>query len=170
MTEPLIDDLLNFARINVNKDECDHFNINSIVDMALSELNYIMTNKKINLQINKNFPNIFCHKNLMIRVYSNLLSNAIKYSKKNNIVNISIGYHDDEIFHKFYISDDGIGIPSSKRNKLFKLFSRLNESVNVKGNGLGLAITKRIIEGHGGEIWVESTYRKGTTFYFTIPR
>ena len=79
-----------------------------------------------------------------------------------------MGYEGDEIFHKFYVKDNGKGIPSNKTDKLFKLFSRLHENEHIKGSGLGLAITKRIINGHGGEIWVESAKNKGATFYFTL--
>ena len=168
--EALINDLLVFARININFDECELLNIGDIIKDAILEIKCMTDGQDVDITVQDNLPVVFCHKNLLIRVFTNLLSNAIKYSNKKNEKSIKIGYYGDEIFHKFFVKDNGIGIPADQRDKLFKLFSRLPNSNNVKGSGLGLAISKRIIDGHGGEIWVESSKGKGAIFYFTLPR
>jgi len=168
--ETLIDDLLVFARININFDECELLNIGDIIENAILEIKYMTNGQDVNITVRDNLPAVYCHKNLLIRVFTNLLSNAVKYSKNKNEKSIEIGYSGDEIFHKFFVKDNGIGIPADQRDKLFKLFSRLQNSNKVKGSGLGLAISKRIIDGHGGEIWVESSKGKGAIFYFTLPR
>ena len=92
------------------------------------------------------------------------------YSKNKIIARISIGCSDDELFYKFFIKDNGIGFRAQDRNRVFVLFNRLRNKRNVSGSGVGLAIVKKIIVGHGGEIWVESRMHRGSTFYFTLPK
>lgn len=168
--EKLINDLLKFVQININEDECETVDTKDIISEAVLEIQYMIKDKDMEIIIYDNLPEIVCYRVLLICVFTNLLSNAIKYSKKDKKLIIEIGYHSDEIFHKFFVKDNGLGIPSTKKDKLFKLFSRLHSSREIQGSGLGLAITKRIIEGHGGEIWVESAQGKGATFFFTLPR
>ena len=145
-------------------------NIKQIIDKALIDLRYLTDENGVRIQLQNDFPTILCNEKLMLRVFTNLLNNAIKYSRKNGEKHIEIGYQNDEIFHKLYIKDNGIGIPKTKQDQLFKLFSRIHTDSKIAGSGLGLAITKRIINQHGGEIWVESAKGKGTVFYFTLPR
>jgi signal transduction histidine kinase len=111
-----------------------------------------------------------CDKDAMILVFINLISNAIKYSRIRTSSRIAIGCFDDEFFYKFYIKDNGIGFRAKDRGRVFLLFSRLRNKRNVSGTGVGLAIVKKIVIGHGGEIWVESRMNQGSTFYFTLPK
>ncbi len=168
--ENLIEELLDFAKINLKSDDFETINIKKIIDNALIDLRYLSDENGIQIHLQNDFPTVQCNEKLMLRVFTNLLSNAIKYSRKNGEKHIDIGYKNDEIFHKFYIKDNGIGIPRMKQDQLFKLFSRVHSDSKIAGSGLGLAITKRIINQHGGEIWVESAKGKGTVFYFTLPR
>lgn len=167
--EDLIEELLDFARINLKSDDLETIHIKKIIDKALVDLRYLTDENGIQIHVQADFPVVQCNEKLMLRVFTNLLSNAIKYSRQNGEKYIEIGYQNDEIFNKFYIKDNGIGIPKMKQDQLFKLFSRIHSNSNVTGSGLGLAITKRIINQHGGEIWVESAKGKGTIFYFTLP-
>jgi len=168
--DQLIDNLLDYTRIDVDVEECEEVEVIELVKEALEELNFLIQQNHYNISIDSNLPAIFCKRNLMLRVFTNLLNNAIKYSKNNELPEIEIGYIPNEIFDKFYVKDNGVGIAHSDKDKIFQIFGRLNNKKNAKGNGLGLIITKRIIEKHGGEIWVESARGKGSTFFFTVPR
>lgn len=104
----------------------------------------------------------------LIQILNNLISNAIKYSDKGEIL---IGYTLDKAFVKFFVSDEGDGIFPGLKDKIFDRFFRIPHSDKIaKGSGLGLSITKAIVEEMGGKIWFESEPDKGTCFYFTIPR
>jgi signal transduction histidine kinase len=168
--DQLIDNLLDYTRIDVTIEECEEVEVAELINEALDELNFVLQKNNYELTIDPNLSTIFCKRSLMLRVFTNLLSNAIKYSKNNELPEIEIGYQPDEIFHKFYVKDNGIGIAHSDKEKIFQIFGRLNNKKDAKGSGLGLIISKRIIEKHGGEIWVESVRGKGSTFFFTLPR
>jgi len=168
--EQMIDNLLDYNRIEVTLEECEEVDCRELIYEALDELNFLLQQSQYELIIASNLPTIFCKRNLMVRVFTNLLSNAIKYAKNNEPARIEIGYAPDEIFHKFYVKDNGVGIDSADKEKIFQIFGRLNNKKEAKGNGLGLIISKRIIEKHGGEIWVQSVRGKGSTFYFTLPK
>jgi len=168
--EQLVDNLLDYTRIDVDIDECEEVEITELLKEAIEELNFLIQQNNYEIDISLNLPTVFCKRSLMLRVFTNLLSNAIKYSKNTELPKIEVGYIPDEIFHKFYIRDNGIGIAHGDQDKIFQIFGRLNNKKGAKGSGLGLVITKRIIEKHGGEIWLESARGKGSTFFFTLPR
>ena len=107
---------------------------------------------------------------MIVLVFSNLIGNAIKYSHEKRGGQIEIGYSDEEIFHKFFVRDNGIGFKAADGKKVFGPFSRLLDKSNVSGTGLGLSIVKQAVESHGGEVWVDSKKYKGATFYFTLPK
>ncbi|MBI3088996.1 MAG: ATP-binding protein, partial [Candidatus Colwellbacteria bacterium] len=102
---------------------------------------------------------------------SNLLDNAIKYNVKNGTVTVKIERLTDKPYLQVSIKDNGIGIPPEEAPKLFTKFFRSENAARIEteGSGLGLYITKNIIERHGGAIWAESILGRGTTFYFTLP-
>ena len=95
-----------------------------------------------------------------------------KFSSKNNKENpkIEIGYIEEDEFHKFYVKDNGIGINPKYHQQIFDIFKRLHTTSEYEGTGAGLSIVKRIIDDHGGKIWVESEVGKGAIFCFTIPK
>jgi len=103
---------------------------------------------------------------------SNLITNAIKYNDK-ALPAVRIGWQQQAKRNgmvKFLVQDNGIGIESRYQEKIFGIFEKLNPREDYEGTGVGLAICKRIVEEHGGEIWVESEVGKGSAFYFTIPK
>ncbi|UCG69066.1 MAG: GHKL domain-containing protein, partial [Thermoplasmata archaeon] len=117
----------------------------------------------------KNLPTVFCDPNRILQVFVNLLSNSIKFMSPGREGLIKIGYIDRETEYEFFVKDNGIGIEKEYHDKIFKIFQRLKESKDIEGNGVGLAIVKKIVESHGGGIWVNSQKGKGSTFYFTLP-
>ena len=98
-----------------------------------------------------------------------MISNGIKFRKDSEYPKIHISAQKGENEHIFSVADNGIGIEPQYFNRIFEVFKRLHTSVEYEGTGIGLSISKRIIERHGGRMWVESEADNGSVFYFTIP-
>ncbi len=120
--------------------------------------------------VTNDLPTIHCDGERIYQVFENMLVNAIKYMGDTKRPNIEIGYEDRAGFHEFYVRDNGIGIDPKYHRKIFERFHRLKEKDDEEGTGLGLAIVERIVNNHGGMVWVESEKGKGSTFYFTLPK
>lgn len=101
-------------------------------------------------------------------VFSNLINNALKYTDKDNPV-VHIGSELDDGKIKFFIKDNGIGIKEKYQEKIFVIFKRLHSRSEYSGTGIGLSISKKIVERHGGKMSVSSSPGEGATFYFTLP-
>ena len=104
----------------------------------------------------------------MMQLLQNLVENALKYCDGTPVIHISS--EEDDNFYKFSVKDNGIGIEQQYLERIFQIFQRLHTKEKYEGTGIGLAVCKRIVERHNGEIWVESELGKGSTFYFTIPK
>ncbi len=168
--ETLLTDITQLAKVAIVESNFQKIAVKKLVETALEP--HWFRIKKLQLKINvaEEMPELYCDVRAMNIVFSNIIGNAVKYSRDKRVGKIDIGYIGDEIFHKFFIKDDGVGFKASDRNKVFLLFSRLRNKKNVSGSGLGLSIVKQIIEGHGGEIWVESRKNRGSKFFFTLPK
>jgi light-regulated signal transduction histidine kinase (bacteriophytochrome) len=112
---------------------------------------------------------VIADENQMVQVMQNLVENGIKFSPGKPRISITSGMIDSSE-HVIRVSDNGIGIEPQYHERIFRIFQRLHVTADYKGTGIGLAICKRIIERHGGRIWVESTPREGSTFCCTIPK
>lgn len=165
----LLSDISKLAKVSVRESDFDRVPSQEIVRAALDTFDL---NSQANLEIwvQPDLPTIYCDPKSMIQVFTNLISNAIKYGQTGKESRIEIGYIDNELFHKFYVKDNGVGIRLKDRDKVFRPFCRLEKKKSVSGSGLGLTIVKRIIEGHGGEIWLDSRLNHGVTIYFTLPK
>ena len=162
----LIDDLLAFSKLNK---ETNPFEI-VIMEIALDDvlINLRAHIKERNAKITyDNLPSIYCDPIQIHQLLQNLLTNAIKFHNgKSPKIHISAQELEKEWL--FSVSDNGIGIDPQHQEQIFKIFKRLNTREKYEGTGMGLSICKRIVEKHGGHIWVESELGKGTTFYFTL--
>lgn len=168
--QSLLADITQLAKIIIDEKNFARISANDVIQAALDS-HYIQLNERqLELRIQPNLPEVYCDSNAMILAFSNLIGNAIKYSREKPDGLIEIGYLDDELFHKFYVKDNGVGFPARDSSKVFLLFSRLRNKKDVSGSGLGLTIVKEIVEGHGGQIWAASRRNRGSTFYFTLPK
>src|SRR5262249_9540749 len=115
-------------------------------------------------------PTVMADEGKILQVLNNLLSNAIKYSPNGGTITI-VGVEEDGGV-RISVSDQGLGIPKDALPKMFQRFYRVEgpPTAGIKGPGLGLYLIKHLIEGHGGRLWVESEFGKGSTFHFWIPR
>jgi light-regulated signal transduction histidine kinase (bacteriophytochrome) len=104
---------------------------------------------------------------LLKQVYVNLISNALKFSRKRDLPIVEIGSLTKDGILTYFVRDNGIGFDMRYTDKIFGVFQKLHDVEEYEGTGIGLAIVQRIIEMHGGRIWVESNVDEGTTFYFT---
>ncbi len=178
--EDLIDSLLHFSRLGRVELSMQKTNINELVKNVIDVLNISFKDIKINISIPRPLPSVHCDRVQISEVFTNLLANAIKYNDKAEKW-VEIGFLDaqsEQYFQEgepiqpitFYVRDNGIGIREKYLDAIFRIFKRLH-ALNKYGGGTGagLTIAKKIVERHGGRIWVESTYGKGSTFYFTLP-
>ena len=163
----LIENLLDLSRISRQRNPLESADLAQVLEEVRKNLVYAITEKKVNLQIGP-LPTITCDRVRVQQVFHNLISNAIKYNDKNNPV-VEIGCAKKDNLYEFYVRDNGVGIPKEYLDKVFKLFQRLPGAEKVEGTGAGLVIVKKIIEKHGGKIWLESEAGSGTVFFFTLP-
>jgi PAS domain S-box-containing protein len=164
----IILDLLEFSRIGKTEERQMDINLNEIIQ----EIKILHSKQIEELHAEINFhelPNIISFKTPLRQVFQNLIGNALKYSKKDIPPIVDIKYEKQDNKWLFSVSDNGIGIDNPFHDKIFAIFQRLHNKEEYSGTGIGLAITKKIIETMGGKIWIESEINKGSTFYFTIP-
>lgn len=165
----LIHDLLSFSRAGNTEINPKKTDLNEIVQDILDRLKTTIQNS--NAQINTtSLPTILCSPTLLTQVFENLITNSLKYQSSDSNPVIQISCKELKTFWEFHIQDNGIGVPSESRLKIFESFKRLHRKDEFEGTGIGLSICKRIIQRHGGKIWVESPNKKGSTFKFTLPK
>jgi len=167
--EDLIDSLLHFSRLGRVDLSMQDTDLNEIVHRILDMLSGRIEETGVEIRILQLLPVVYCDRIQIGEVFSNLIANSIKYNDKANKW-IEIGYIDNPpLPPTFYVRDNGIGIREKHFETIFRIFKRLHSpSKYGGGTGAGLTIAKKIVERHGGKIWVESTYGEGSTFYFTL--
>ncbi len=163
----LIDDLLTFSRFSKETITFEVVLMDVALDNVLNNLKAYIKENNAEITFN-NLPTIECDRIQIQQLLQNLLTNAIKFhGDKPPQIHISAHELDNELL--FSIADNGIGIDPRHQEQIFDIFKRLHTRQEYEGTGIGLSICKRIVERHGGQLWVESELGKGTTFYFTIP-
>lgn len=168
--EHLIMDLLELSKIGQTVRRFKDTNVSRTIEGAIANLRALLDSSKIKVIIAENLPNIHCDEGRIEQVFTNLISNSIKYMGSAREPKIEIGFKDKEgDFYELYVADNGIGIEKEDQGIIFDIFQRVGET-NTEGTGVGLAIVKKIIESHGGTIWVDSEKNKGATFSFTLPK
>jgi signal transduction histidine kinase len=164
----LVDDLLNYSKLDKNIGEPQMTDFTEIVGNACVTLRDLMMKRHVSLLLEV-MPDIQVHRSLIIMLMQNLINNGIKYNDSET-PEIKIGYFKNlKKEDVFYVQDNGIGISAQYQEEVFKMFRRLNTKNTYEGTGIGLAFCKRIIDFYKGRIWFESTEGAGTTFFFTLP-
>ena len=168
--EALVSDLLSLSRIGKVVSTFEEVPVSEIIENVTSGLQERLRRNGIQFVVAEHIPSIYCDRKTIYQVFENLLVNAVKFSAGTKTPKIEIGYRNGEDLHQFYVKDNGIGIDPEHHHKIFEKFERLKEIADEEGTGLGLAIVKRIVNNHGGRVWVESEKGHGATFHFTLPK
>ena len=164
----LIEDLLAFSRVGTKGGEFVATDTMAIMDRINANLKFKLDDKKAELAYT-GLPEIKADPTQLEQVLVNLVGNAIKFSALDKRPKIEVKAQRDGKYWKFSVSDNGIGIDPQYFEKIFVIFQKLHPKDQYEGTGVGLAICRKIVERHGGKIWVESKPDEGSTFYFTIP-
>jgi len=164
----LIKGLLSFSRVgkqNANFEWCD---LNTIVEKKMLDTKKYITERNAKVIIDRLPEAVFCDATQIGAIFYNLIVNAVKFNRKDNPA-VFVKFEEENKTHwLFSVRDNGIGIKPEYKETVFGIFKRLNSSDEFKGSGIGLALCKRIIDNHEGEIWFESEEGEGTTFFFTV--
>ncbi len=164
----MITDLLDYSKLTNNEPKCTEVNLNKVLEDAL--INLIIPIKENNAKITyDHLPIVNGDDKLLTMLFQNLIGNALKYHGPRQL---KIHISSEKGINQYIISvdDNGIGIKTEYLKRIFTIFQRLHGPEEYEGTGIGLAISKKIVHQHNGEIWAESEPGKGTTFYFTIPK
>lgn len=162
----LLDDLLIFSRVATQTLPFQQVDMERVFQDVLVNLKVSIEETGATITHDK-LPEIEADPAQMAQVLQNLISNAIKFHCQGEQPVVRVSYKKDSEWI-FYVKDNGIGISQELFGRLFVIFSRLNPQEEYPGSGMGLAITKRVVQRHGGRVWVESEPGKGSTFYFTV--
>ncbi len=165
----LLNDLLELSRIGRMLNAPEPVNFGALVNEALELLQGRLQASAPQLKIANDFPIVLGDRRRLLQVIQNLIDNAVKFAGKQPVPVVEIGSRGFENeMPVFFVRDNGIGIAPEYHKRIFGLFNKLDPL--AEGTGVGLAIVKRIIEFHGGRIWVESEVGQGTAFFFTLPQ
>ncbi|NQY80796.1 MAG: GAF domain-containing protein [Candidatus Caenarcaniphilales bacterium] len=165
----LITDLLLYSKLSNQDDNKPLIESQTELNKVIDDLNLAYQDKGIKFIVSNPLPEIYMKAEHFYCIMQNLLTNAIKYTRDPNKIEITISCNTSQGFWTFSVTDNGIGIKPKYYEKIFLIFQRLHKN-EYPGTGIGLALCKRIIGAYRGEIWVESEYGKGSSFYFTIPK
>jgi light-regulated signal transduction histidine kinase (bacteriophytochrome) len=166
--QEMIDAVLGFARVDSRGGVFAPVDLEAILEEVKGELWKEITVKKAEVT-NDALPRIIADEAQMEQLLHNLISNALKFSG-DPPVKIHISSEENSTEWTISVKDNGIGIDPKAFDRIFVMFQRLHTEQEYPGTGIGLAICKRIVDRHGGRIWVESEHKLGATFFFSIPK
>jgi len=177
----LLDSLLHFSRMGRLELELEDADLNAVLEEALEMIGARRPGSGCSIEVPRPLPTVLCDPVRVREIYSNLLTNAIKYTEKSE-ARIEVGYLGSEEAGAcpnrpvagagqviFYVRDDGIGIDRRHYEQVFRMFKRMHGRDEFGGGvGAGLTIAQKLVQRHGGQIWIDSSLGKGTTVYFTL--
>jgi light-regulated signal transduction histidine kinase (bacteriophytochrome) len=166
--QQLIQDLLAYSRVGSRGKPLAPTECNVILDLALTNLFKALEESGAEVTSGP-LPTVLGDEVQLVQLFQNLIANAIKFRGTAPPV-IRISAREDDGDWRFAVQDNGIGIALAHQDRIFKIFQRLHHRSDYPGTGIGLAICKKIVERHGGRLWVESEEGRGATFFFTIPK
>jgi PAS domain S-box-containing protein len=172
----LITDVLNYSRVDIKKQHFENVNLNEVMSEILGDLSMVIEEKNAVIHVNQ-LPEVSGLHTQLRQLFYNLVNNALKFTTVAPVVTISATESPDDNeftlsgnYHVISISDNGIGMDSQYSGRIFDMFQRLHERDQYGGNGIGLALCRRIIENHNGSINFTSQPGKGTTFWIYLPK
>ncbi|CAG5074702.1 Adaptive-response sensory-kinase SasA [Dyadobacter sp. CECT 9623] len=174
----MIADILDYSRLSTHAGNFELISLKDVVEEVLEDYEILLSEKKVQVRID-NFPKIEANRPQIKQVFQNLISNSIKFSKEDEPPVIEItceavnelerDNEPDKAICKIAISDNGIGFDKQYQERIFSLFERLNTKEKYEGSGIGLAITKKILDKHNGSISAESREGHGARFIISLP-
>jgi PAS domain S-box-containing protein len=165
----LILDLLDYSRIGRVNAKQETLSFKEPLDEALANLDLTIRERGAEIILPETLPFIFGSRSELIRLMQNLIGNALKYCAPDRKPVIKLSIKRDGSDWRFAVTDNGIGIAPEFHERIFRIFQRLHLRGEYEGTGIGLAMCKKIVEGHGGGIWVESNPGEGSCFCFSLP-
>ena len=164
----LIQDLLTYSRVSTRARPFEPTDCDDVLDHALANLKLAVDESGATVTFD-DLPTVAADATQLTQVFQNLIGNAIKFRKKDEPPRIHISAEHKGTKWLFSVQDNGIGIAPEHTERVFLIFQRLHTREEYPGTGIGLAVCKKIVERHGGRIWVKSELGEGATFHFTIP-
>ncbi|MEF2277493.1 ATP-binding protein [Deinococcus sp. YIM 134068] len=164
----LVDDLLGFSRLNTRPRQNDETDAEAVFDAVARRLTEEVG--ALGGQLRRGpLPRVLADAGRLDQLLQNLISNALKYRREEVPPQVHVTAQREGEFWRFAVSDNGLGIETQYFERIFVIFQRLHGREEFEGTGIGLAVCKKIVEGHGGRLWLESTPGEGSTFFFTLP-
>ncbi|HMP10490.1 ATP-binding protein, partial [Hydrogenophaga sp.] len=166
----LIDGLLAFSRLGRAAMTVAPVDFGQLVAAVVNQLDHDTQGRVVDWVVPDDLPVVPGDALLLREVWANLLGNAFKYTRPRERSRIEVGWSvDPAVGYTFFVRDNGVGFDTKYASKLFGVFQRLHRASEFEGTGIGLALTRRILERHGGSIWAESHPGEGSVFYFSLP-
>ncbi|GLU52164.1 PAS domain-containing protein [Dyadobacter frigoris] len=165
----IILDLLDFSRVGKSEEKLEEIDLNELIEEIILLYRKNIEEKNAGISFSA-LPALTTFKTPLRQIFQNLISNGLKYQPEGRIPHIHISSKDTGTHWEFAVMDNGIGIDEQYFDKIFIIFQRLHNKDEYSGTGMGLAITKKIVENLGGKIWLKSVEGKESTFYFSIAK
>ncbi|WP_336517969.1 sensor histidine kinase [Pollutibacter soli] len=165
----LIRDLLSYSQVEKNNIRFSEVDLNEIVKSSIREFDILISEKTASVTIGA-LPDIYGDERMFRQLFDNLLSNALKFSKPERPPVVSVFAEESDNVWKIVVEDNGVGFDEQYLSKIFTLFQRLHDKQSYAGTGIGLAICKKIVEAHNGNIWASSVEGSGTRFFIELPK
>lgn len=161
----IIDNLLEYTDIKVKLEKLSKLDLNYVLKNLI---NFLNVPQNIEINIARNMPHLKIEKKYIESIFTNLIENSIKFMDKEK-GRIEVGFVELNKEYMFFVRDNGSGIEEKYFEKIFTMFHSINNNESIENLGVGLALTKKIVELHGGTIHIESKIKEGTTVFFTLP-
>jgi two-component system, chemotaxis family, sensor kinase Cph1 len=167
----LINDLLTYSRVGTRGGELEPTNSREAFEAARANLMRAIEEAGAEVVLEGDLPVVMGDHTQLVQLFQNLISNAIKFRGEGEVPEVRVGAQrlsSPQTEWHFWVADNGIGMDARYTERIFRIFQRLHAKGEYGGTGIGLAVCKKIVERHGGRIWVDSEVGEGTTFHFTL--
>jgi light-regulated signal transduction histidine kinase (bacteriophytochrome) len=165
----LINDLLAYARVGSRAKPLQATDSAAVLALVIGGLQNVIESSHAEI-VQQNLPAVLADDVQLGQVLQNLIANAIKFRHRERAPRVHVRAEPQDDFVRFSVADNGIGMEMENTGRIFQMFQRLHTREEYDGTGIGLAVAKKVVERHGGQIWFESVPGEGTTFHFTMPR